>query len=69
MTIEKPEYPFNKELKHRNTRRAAFCNYLDPGFFMITITSAPRNTCFFRHIRYSGGAYRIIQQAGGCHTG
>lgn len=41
MTIEKPEYPFNKELKHRNTRRAAFCNYLDPGFFMITITSAP----------------------------
>ncbi len=44
MTIEKPEkpkYPFNKELKHRNTRRAAFCNYLEPGFFMITITSAP----------------------------
>lgn len=39
--MEKHEYPFNKGLKHRNTRRAAFCNYLDPGFFMITINAAP----------------------------
>lgn len=39
--MEKHEYPFNKGLKHRNTRRAAFCNYLEPGFFMITINSAP----------------------------
>lgn len=35
-----PTPPYYKPLKPRMTRRAFFCDYRAPGFFMITITAA-----------------------------
>ncbi len=39
-------YPFGKELKRRNTRRAKFKDYRSPGFYMITVNAQKKTTLF-----------------------
>lgn len=46
-------YPFGKELKRRNTRRAKFKDYRSPGFYMITV-NAQKKTPLFCRIYASG---------------
>lgn len=41
-------YPFGKELKRRNTRRAKFKDYRSPGFYMITVNAQKKTPLFCR---------------------
>lgn len=54
-----PTPPYYKPLKPRMTRRAFFCDYRAPGFFMITITAAAGTPPLGR-LSTDGGTPQII---------